>query len=56
MNAYHPQKTLARGFALVYDANHRLIKQSESVALGDSLSIHLASGTLNTVVTGKEQP
>jgi exodeoxyribonuclease VII large subunit len=46
-----PQRTLARGFALVRDANGRSVTRITDVASGDSVEIELADGQLGATVS-----
>ena len=54
LQAYSPQKTLSRGFALVYDADRRLITNVSDASVGDPIRIRLKEGALDAVITGKE--
>jgi exodeoxyribonuclease VII large subunit len=46
LNALSPQAVLERGYAICYDAEGNVLKQAESVNVGDLLSITLARGTI----------
>jgi len=49
-----PLAILDRGYALVFDANGKLLKDSNQVNLGDSVSARLARGQIGASVTKKE--
>lgn len=53
--AYSPQKTLARGFALVYDDADRLLTDAKSVKAGDAITVRLQNGRIHAAVTDNEQ-
>ncbi|MBR0081347.1 MAG: exodeoxyribonuclease VII large subunit [Clostridia bacterium] len=52
--AYSPQKTLARGFALIFDAERRIVTDAAAVSAGDPITVRLHSSAVTAVVTGKE--
>ena len=49
-----PLATLARGFAMVSKADGTLLRDAESVNVGDEIEARLAKGKLKARVTGKE--
>lgn len=55
LRAYSPQQTLARGFALITDAEHHLITSADRLHQGDGVTIRLKDGTVGATVNGKEQ-
>lgn len=54
--ALGPQQTLNRGYAVVYGADRRIVRDSATSALGEQLDIQLMRGRLAATVTGKEDP
>jgi exodeoxyribonuclease VII large subunit len=54
LNTASPLATLARGFAMVTKADGTLVRDAQSVSVGDEIEARLASGTLKARVTGKE--
>ncbi|MGA0142453.1 MAG: exodeoxyribonuclease VII large subunit, partial [Burkholderiaceae bacterium] len=46
LHAVHPQRVLQRGYALLQDAQGRVIQRSNAVARGDPLRATLAQGEL----------
>jgi exodeoxyribonuclease VII large subunit len=50
-----PLAILDRGYALVFDANGKLLKNADSVRVGDEISARLAHGEIQAAVT-KRQP
>ena len=49
-----PLRVLERGYAIAYDAAGNVLRSTEQVALGDSVSLQLARGRLITEVRKKE--
>jgi exodeoxyribonuclease VII large subunit len=49
-----PLATLARGFAMVSKADGTLLRDADSVNVGDEIEARLAKGKLKARVTGKE--
>ena len=45
---------LSRGYALVWDAGGRLLRDPAAVATGDTLAIRVHGGGLRAAVTGKD--
>jgi exodeoxyribonuclease VII large subunit len=55
LDGLSPLAVLARGYALVWDAEgRRLLRDAADVAVGDGLRIRLRQGALAATVTGKE--
>ena len=54
LEALSPVAILNRGYALVFDANGRLVKDAARLQAGDELSARLARGRVRTRVTGTE--
>ena len=50
LDAMSPLKVLGRGYALVNDAEGRLLKNTEAVSKGDSINIRMSDGVLDCVV------
>jgi exodeoxyribonuclease VII large subunit len=46
-----PVKVLERGYAVVFDANGRLVKDAAAVKVGANISVRLAAGILDAKVT-----
>ncbi len=53
LNALSPLNILERGYALVFDAAGRLVKNTTQVNIGETISSRLAHGTLTATVTNK---
>ncbi len=51
INASDPSRMLARGFALPYGSDGKLVRSVRAVTVGDALSLRLHDGTLNSTVT-----
>jgi len=49
-----PTRVLARGYALVYGPEGRLVRHVDDVAEGDMLKTRLSDGTISSTVTEKE--
>jgi exodeoxyribonuclease VII large subunit len=54
LEALSPVAILNRGYALVFDANGRLVRDADQVRAGDDLSARLARGRVRARVTGTE--
>lgn len=54
--ALSPQSTLERGYAVVRDADGRVLTDSTAVAESTELDIRLAAGSLSATVTGRTTP
>ena len=55
LDGLSPLAVLARGYALVWDAEgRRLLRHAADVAVGDGLHVRLHQGSLAATVTGKE--
>jgi exodeoxyribonuclease VII large subunit len=54
LQALSPVAILERGYALVFDADGKLIKDARKVKVGDEISVKLAKGTLTATVEGKK--
>ncbi|PID50423.1 MAG: exodeoxyribonuclease VII large subunit [Proteobacteria bacterium] len=46
LNAYSPLATLERGFAVVFDQNHQVLRQAENTTNGSLLTVRLHKGEL----------
>jgi exodeoxyribonuclease VII large subunit len=53
LEALSPLAILERGYALVFDASGKLIKDAETVNPGDEISARLAKGEIAAVVKEK---
>ena len=49
------QRTLARGFALIGDLRGTPVTAAKALKTGDDLTIRFYDGTVDAMVTGKEQ-
>jgi exodeoxyribonuclease VII large subunit len=56
LDSLSPLAVLSRGYALVFDASGRLVRDAAEVSVGDALRIRVQSGGLAARVTGKEEP
>jgi len=54
LESLSPVAILERGYALVFDAEGKLLKSAAGVKLGDEVSARLAHGQIKATVTGKE--
>src|SRR5580693_666888 len=54
LQALSPVAILERGYALVFDASGKLLKDARKVKAGDEISAKLAKGTLTARVDGKK--
>ncbi len=54
LDAYSPLKSVARGYSLTYDENHRLITSIDTINVGDVMSVRIKDGTIYGTITGKE--
>jgi exodeoxyribonuclease VII large subunit len=54
LNTLSPLATLARGYAIVSDAQGRLLRAASEVAVGDEVQARLGRGRLKARVTGRE--
>ena len=56
LRALSPVAILERGYALVFDASGKLLKDAAKVKAGDEISAKLAKGTVEARVKGKKAP
>ena len=54
LESLSPLSVLSRGYALVWDARGRLLRDPDAVAPGDALAIRVHGGRLRAAVTGKD--
>ena len=54
LQALSPVAILERGYALVFDASGKLLKDAKKVKTGDEISARLAKGTVRATVKGKK--
>jgi exodeoxyribonuclease VII large subunit len=54
LQSLSPLAILDRGYALVFDANGKLLKDADAVKIGDEISARLAHGQINASVTKKQ--
>jgi exodeoxyribonuclease VII large subunit len=54
LQSLSPLAILERGYALVFDAEGKLLKEARAVEIGDQISVHLAHGQIQAGVTKKE--
>lgn len=50
LSAISPLNVLARGYSISRQKNGELIKQSQQVSIGDEITTHLASGSIESVI------
>jgi exodeoxyribonuclease VII large subunit len=55
LQALSPLQVLERGYALVFDAEGKLVKESTQVSPGDNLKVRLARGTIRATVKKREK-
>jgi exodeoxyribonuclease VII large subunit len=53
LQSLSPLAILDRGYALVFDANGKLLKDADAVKIGDEISARLAHGQIDAAVTKK---
>jgi exodeoxyribonuclease VII large subunit len=56
LRSLSPLAILDRGYALVFDSSGKLLKDAESVKIGDEVSARLAHGQIQASVTKKQEP
>jgi exodeoxyribonuclease VII large subunit len=54
LRSLSPLAILDRGYALVFDANGKLLKDADGVKIGDEISARLAHGQIEAAVTKKQ--
>jgi exodeoxyribonuclease VII large subunit len=54
LQSLSPLAILDRGYALVFDANGKLLKDADAVKIGDEISARLAHGQIDAAVTKKQ--
>jgi exodeoxyribonuclease VII large subunit len=54
LDVLHPLFILKRGFSICYDSSNKIIKSSKSVAVGDTIKIRFALGSLSAEVKNYE--
>ena len=54
LRAYSPQRTLARGFAMIQDTHGVPVTAAKELKQGDAVAIRFYDGTVDASVTGKE--
>jgi exodeoxyribonuclease VII large subunit len=54
LQSLSPLAILDRGYALVFDANGKLLKDADAVKIGDEISARLAHGQIEAAVTKKQ--
>jgi exodeoxyribonuclease VII large subunit len=54
LQSLSPLAILDRGYALVFDANGKLLKDADAVKIGDEVSARLAHGQIDASVTKKQ--
>lgn len=55
LEALNPMAVISRGYSAVFDGDGRLIKSTDDISVGDSISISLTDGKLNANVTDKRR-
>jgi len=53
LNERSPLQLLERGYAIAYDANGKVLRSAEQVAIGDDVTVRLARGLIDTTVRRK---
>jgi exodeoxyribonuclease VII large subunit len=54
LQSLSPLAILDRGYALVFDANGKLLKDADAVKIGDEISARLAHGKIDAAITKKQ--
>ncbi|MDR1784602.1 MAG: exodeoxyribonuclease VII large subunit [Endomicrobium sp.] len=54
LDILYPLSILKRGFSICYDSKNKIVKNSKSVSVGDSIKIKFASGILSAEVKNHE--
>jgi exodeoxyribonuclease VII large subunit len=55
LESLSPLAILDRGYALIFDANGKLLKDADQVKIGEEISARLASGQIHAAVTQKQK-
>jgi len=55
LNERSPLQVLERGYAIAYDANGKVLRSADQVAIGDDVSVRLAKGIVDSTVKGKRE-
>ena len=55
LESLSPLAILDRGYALIFDANGKLLKDADQVKIGEEISARLASGQIHAAVTEKQK-
>ena len=55
LESLSPLAILDRGYALIFDANGKLLKDADQVKVGEEISARLASGQIHAAVTQKQK-
>lgn len=55
LNALSPLHVLSRGYAVCQDAQGKIVRTAQQMAVGDAITVRLEHGTLCGTVTGKEE-
>lgn len=55
LESLSPLAILDRGYALIFDANGKLLKDADQVKVGEEISARLASGQIHAAVTHKQK-
>ncbi|WP_020559470.1 exodeoxyribonuclease VII large subunit [Thiofilum flexile] len=53
LQALSPLNTLGRGYAIVQNANQEIVRSTQQVQIGETLTLQLQEGIINSVVTRK---
>jgi exodeoxyribonuclease VII large subunit len=56
LDAISPLAVLERGYAVCLNAEGKVVRSAEGVALNDSVEVRLHEGSLIATVTGKQVP
>ena len=55
LTAVSPQATLARGYAIVRDANGRIVRTTQAVTSGEQLNVQVADGAFDVTVNEEKE-
>ena len=54
LNAYNPQRTLERGYVMLYDRDRHVISQAKDLTVGEDVRMQFMDGEASAVITGKD--
>ena len=55
LNALSPLKVMERGFSIAYNENEKIIKSINDVEVGESITVSLSDGTVESKVIARKE-